>query len=281
MGLESLYEERGNPFDPGGGCGTLDGLPISCSELRMRMQGGSVGVEIEVPVSPRVVYPQPTPIAPYYPLHLTVFRYPIISLGVGLHVTWVPTIRDHKEGYYLDVAEEVFEEPQESAMAIAQRKNCATPNSIVEQYKLEFEAQWNRTLRTGEENGSLVFYEHAANTYFRLSLSEGRHLTDRISTDPAMPESRGETRRALDYFRREGRNLYFLAFFHTHPNSPHTGKSSTGPSGDDIQFQSDFGNALGILRTGTGYSFFSNGRTFRPDDARANECIWSLNKQRG
>src|SRR5205814_2867203 len=45
MGLTSLYEERGNPFDFGGGCGTLDGLPISCSELRMRMQGGSVANE--------------------------------------------------------------------------------------------------------------------------------------------------------------------------------------------------------------------------------------------
>ena len=41
----SLYEERGNPFDPGGGCGTVDGIPISCSELNMRMQGGSVSNE--------------------------------------------------------------------------------------------------------------------------------------------------------------------------------------------------------------------------------------------
>lgn len=77
---------------------------------------------------------------------------------------------------------------KESAMAIAQKKNCATPNSIVEQYNLEFEAQWNRTLRTGEENASLVFYEQSANNYFRLSLSEGRHLYDGITTGPALPE---------------------------------------------------------------------------------------------
>ena len=170
---------------------------------------------------------------------------------------------------------------QESAMAIAQRKNCATPNSIVEQYKLEFEAQWNRTLRTGEENGALIFYEQAANSYFRLSLSEGRHFTDRITSVPAMPEVRRETRNAFDDFSRQGRSLYLLAFFHTHPNFPHTGESRSGdPSGDDVQYQSDHGNALGILRTGKGYSFFSNGRTFRPDDPRANECIWIVNNQR-
>lgn len=44
IGLESLYEERGNPFDLAGGC-ALDGLPISCSEFRMRMQGGSIVLE--------------------------------------------------------------------------------------------------------------------------------------------------------------------------------------------------------------------------------------------
>lgn len=130
--------------------------------------------------------------------------------------------------------------PQESAMDIAQRKNCATPNSTVEQYKLEFEAQWNRTLRTGEENGSAVFYEQASNNYMRISLSEGRH----IDNLPAMPESRRETRNARDYFSREGRTLYLLAFFHTHPNYAHSGESQSGnPSDGDIQFQSDFGNA--------------------------------------
>jgi YD repeat-containing protein len=40
IGLESLYEERGNPFDPSGGCGTIDGLPASCSEVSMRLRGG-------------------------------------------------------------------------------------------------------------------------------------------------------------------------------------------------------------------------------------------------
>ncbi len=171
--------------------------------------------------------------------------------------------------------------PQESAMAIARRKNCATPNSIAEQFKDEFEAQWNRTLRTGEENGSLVFYEQATNTYYRVSLSEGRHVSDRITSVPALPEIGPETRNAFDHFSRVGRTVYLLAFFHTHPNFPHSGESRSGdPSGDDIQYQSNHGNALGILRTGKGYSFFSNGRRFWPDDARANECIWILNKQR-
>jgi len=97
IGLESLYEERGNPFDPGGGCGTLDGLPISCSELRMRMRGGSVGVEIEVPVSPRVE-PDASPRTPYYPRHLRVFREAVIYMGAGLYRTDVPTIKGGPHG---------------------------------------------------------------------------------------------------------------------------------------------------------------------------------------
>jgi len=166
--------------------------------------------------------------------------------------------------------------PAESAIEIARRKNCATPNSVVAQYNLEFEAQWNRTSGSGEENGSLVFYEQTANNYMRISLSEGRHFEG----VPAMPEIRSETRKAIDYFKREERTLYLLAIFHTHSNFRNGESRSGAPSGDDIQLQSDFGNPLGIIRTGKGYSFFSNGRTFWPDDPRANECIWILNNQR-
>lgn len=122
IGLESLYEERGNPFDPGGGCGTLDGLPISCSELRMRMQGGSVATEVLIPEAQRVRAPRLNQTAPYTTA-LTVYRNPIVSVGAGLYMTLIPTIRggpvsknNNNEGHYLDWAEEVFAEPQNPAL---------------------------------------------------------------------------------------------------------------------------------------------------------------------
>jgi hypothetical protein len=171
--------------------------------------------------------------------------------------------------------------PQEPAKpSHSKRDPCATPNSIVEQFRNDFEAQWRRTTQSGEENGSLLFYEQANNTYPKVTLSEGRHVTDRITSVPAMPEIGPETRKAFDDFKRAGRSVYFLAFFHTHPNFPSGDSRSGNPSWHDIQYQSDHRNVLGILRTGKGYSFFSNGRTFGPDDARANECIWILNNQR-
>src|SRR5215208_4857826 len=82
-------------------------------------------------------------------------------------------------------------------MDIARRKNCATPNSIIEQFLSDFDAQWKRTTESGEENGSLLFYERATNSYPKVTLSEGRHLTDRITSVPAMPEIGPETRQAF------------------------------------------------------------------------------------
>jgi hypothetical protein len=166
--------------------------------------------------------------------------------------------------------------PQSPALAERAAKNCATPNSVVAHFRNEFEAQWKRTTQSGEENGSLIFYEQATNNYMRISLSEGRHFEG----GPAMPEIRREIRNARDYFSREGRTLHLLAIFHTHPNYPSGDSRSGDPSSGDEQLQSDYGNALGIIRTGKGYSFYSNGKTFWPDDPRANECIWTLNNQR-
>jgi len=93
---------------------------------------------------------------------------------------------------------------------------------------------------------------------------------------PAMPDIGPETARA----KADHRGAYFMAVFHTHPNWVSGASAPGDPSGEDIQYQSDHGNVLGIIRTGKGYSFFSNGRTFRPSDAKANDCIWELNQTR-
>jgi YD repeat-containing protein len=46
VGNDFLYSELGNPFNLGSGCGTLDGMPVSCSELNQRMESGSVAAEV-------------------------------------------------------------------------------------------------------------------------------------------------------------------------------------------------------------------------------------------
>ena len=53
-------------------------------------------------------------------------------------------------------------------------------------------AQWERTTRSGQENGSLIFYESATNQYLRISLSEGKHLKAfrRFQTSGSRPEER-------------------------------------------------------------------------------------------
>jgi len=173
-----------------------------------------------------------------------------------------------------------FRNPQSPALAERAAKNCATPNSLLRYFNNEFEDQWKRTQKSGEENGSLLFYEKSNNTYPRVQLSEGSHVTDRITSVPALPESRKETRKAIQDYKNEGRDVYFLAVFHTHPDFSPGDPRSGEPSPDDVQFQSDFKNVLGIIRTSKGYTFFSNGKKFDSTDARANECITTLNSRR-
>lgn len=135
-------------------------------------------------------------------------------------------------------------------------------------------------MKSGEENGSLVFYNQAKNTYPLVALSEGRHWPPRRTqytpSLPALPDVGPETVKA----KADHPGAYFMAVFHTHPNWRSGESAPGGPSPDDIQYQSNHGNVLGIIRTGNGYSFFSNGKTFGPKDAKANECIVDLNRRR-
>lgn len=179
---------------------------------------------------------------------------------------------------------------QESAMEIARRKNCATPNSLVQQFKKEFEALWDKTVASsepgveGEEFGSLIFYEASTNTYPLVELSPGRHLrmgkTSYAPYVPALPEIGPDTQKALTEFRNQKRSVELIVFFHTHPDYP--GIPSNSRSGkaspDDETYQRNYRNPLGIIRTGNGYSFFSNGKSFSTTDELANECIWVLNR---
>ncbi len=315
--IKSVYDPLGNyipwqaapsappnaypPFSPNfGGQGSsfgasrdkscvLNGLPVLCTDLAHQIEIGNVSAQEILHGGRRSI------------------ETPVFSFGVGMSYYGGLDLPGDSGGYKGTVTEGGIEydvidgntnstrghyalflrsvAPQEpakpshdkgTAMDIARRKNCATPNSIVEQFKNDFEAQWKRTTQSGEENGSLLFYDKGTNAYPRVALSEGRPDTDGV---PALPLARPETDKAFDDFRRSGRSIYFLAFFHTHPNYRSGDSRSGGPSGGDVQYQSDYRNVLGILRTGKGYSFFSNGSTFWPDNPRADECAWILKNQ--
>ncbi|HEX6042837.1 MAG TPA: hypothetical protein VFZ22_00005, partial [Pyrinomonadaceae bacterium] len=284
-----LFIEGGDPFDFSAGL-TIDGLPVSQAEFDRRTQNGSAGAELSIGGRPILFVTNQQRLR-----HISFDVYEVddelrnepeshwwggayfkgtldLEVGPGFGVPRVS--RAHSVA-----------RPQESAMEIARRKNCATPNSIVEQYKLELEAQWERTTRTGEENGSLFFWERAKNLYHRISLSEGKHIrlgtTQYAPVIPTMPEIGPETRNAIQYFSQSERNGEFLAFFHTHPNYPGGDSRSGEPTSDgDVPYQKANKNVLGIIRTGKGYSFFSNGKTFWPNDSKANDCIVDLNKSR-
>jgi hypothetical protein len=161
-------------------------------------------------------------------------------------------------------------------------EGCATANKLINDPKLRkiFEGLWQRTTESGEENGALLILEPEAKPISMIwgeTVSEGRHIrfgtTDYAPNLPALPDIGIDTRKIFDKFRSQGRKVVLLAFFHTHPNYPGGDSQSGNPSGPDEQFQSDNGNALGIIRTGNGYSFFLNGKTFGPSDPRADECI--------
>ena len=76
-GSEWLYNELGNPFDLASGCGRVDGMPVSCSELQNRMDSGTVEAEFPgITINGRN--------------GRVTARQPIRSYGVGLYGVWLP-----------------------------------------------------------------------------------------------------------------------------------------------------------------------------------------------
>lgn len=313
MAGQSLYEERGNPFDLAGGC-TLDGIAIPCSEAMERLQSGIA--EQVIPVNYYVsatrngetvfsgyvgtgyarpgdmLMSQSTTHGSLTPdqtrqyanqLGNQSFWAGVVNGGIDFGTSYRETTYSDDVGthdistpYNVNIYGGAAFISQSPALAERAAKNCATPNSIVNHFREKFEAQWARTRRSGEENGTLVFYEAKTNTYPTVELSEGKHFDG----GPALPEGRMETRKALEEFSKAKRDVIFMAIFHTHPNYPGGDSREGKPSGGDIQWQADFRNPLGIIRTSNGYSFFTNGYSFDQKDSRANECVVTLNRRK-
>jgi hypothetical protein len=91
MGSDNLYYIRGNAMDIRGGC-ALDGMPISCSELRERESSPLSTVSQEVTLTDN-----------------TVIAVPVRSEGPGIVITWVPdplaTLTDAELNELLDSAD--------------------------------------------------------------------------------------------------------------------------------------------------------------------------------
>jgi len=171
------------------------------------------------------------------------------------------------------------------AMTQTQKKNCATPNSIVAMFKAKFESLWDQTVKSGnrskegEENGEAIFYEKSSNTYPEVQFSQGTHYETEsgyYNTGPQMLEASTELRKGISAFQVAKREVALFVIFHTHPNYTDGESRKNTPSQADLDFVKESGNPLGIIRSGAGYGFFINGEGFGPDDARADECIWDL-----
>ncbi|HEY2961020.1 MAG TPA: hypothetical protein VGJ37_01290, partial [Pyrinomonadaceae bacterium] len=124
MGADNLYYIRGNAMDIRGGC-TLDGMPISCSELQERMESGTVEQEYSYPEfaqgRPRLNSTGDRGSSKPGIIWRTE-RVPIVSLGAGLFMTLIPVVGggptgvgNNNEGYYVDWREDAFSfTPQKS-----------------------------------------------------------------------------------------------------------------------------------------------------------------------
>ncbi len=156
----------------------------------------------------------------------------------------------------------------------------------LETFKAKFDSLWDRTVKSGirgkkegEENGGAIFYEPSSNTYPVVEFSQGYHFESRsgyYSSGPQLPEARRELRKAIAGFQVERRKVTLFAVFHTHPDYLGGEKRNSTPSRDDKEWLKDFGNPLGIIRSGKGYGFVIHGKEFGPDDPKANDCIWDL-----
>jgi YD repeat-containing protein len=125
-----VFLDGGDPFDFGSGCGTIDGLPASCSELRMRLEAGTLeafypGRRERAP-NQRAGDPNPTTWVPV--------RRPIENLGLGIYVILMPTLLHSVESDFGSVSFSIPQEPLEKLLQlgkdelekrIKERKRCA------------------------------------------------------------------------------------------------------------------------------------------------------------
>jgi YD repeat-containing protein len=267
---------HGSIEDPWGGC-MENGLPMPCSMLGEMLQG---------PFASRFRYNEP-PVSEVHAPGRSSRRGRFIPRAL------LGTRYLDEERYRLTFVENdrtlhhaPLQRRQDTAMDIARRKNCATPNSIVETFKAKFESLWDETVKSGiraqkegDENGMAIFYESSNNTYPEVQFSQGYHFEAKsgyYNSGPQMPEARSELRRALMDFHVARRAVALFAIFHTHPDYLGGDNRNATPTEDDTGWLRDFGNPLGIIRNGKGYGFFIKGENFGPDDPRANECIWDL-----
>jgi YD repeat-containing protein len=272
--MGGLSSAQSNPDSYAVGC-VMDGLPTNCTRVMKsinRDEAESVTIH-GLALTPAI-------------LRLMASFQTVKYAKIGSDGEPMPA----EGGFFVPGRQTGFEQdptnPQDTPIEIARKKNCATPNSLVETFKGNFESLWDRTVnsgirgeREGEENGTAIFYESSNNTYLEVQFSQGYHFESKsgyYKSGPQMPNARSELRKAITGFETARRKMALLAVFHTHPNFLGGDSRNATPTSDDKDFLRDFGNPLGIIRSGKGYGFFIKGKEFGPDDPKANECIWDL-----
>ena len=308
MGLQSLYEERGNPFDLAGGC-ALDGVAIPCSEAMQRLQSGVA--EQLIPVNYYVTatrngqtvfsgfagtgYARPedmlmsqtTTHGSLTPEQTQQFRSQLgnQSFWAGMlngsidfntsyaHTTYSDDVGTHdiSTPYNVNIfGGAAIINVVAGATVDNPYPGCITIGWLVNEgfISVALKEAWENTEKTGEENGLFMVYNAKANRVSVGIASQGVHT----------PDPSGGTMPAMPNFRKDynafvnslGGDLTFLTDAHTHPSK------GDYPSSFDSESLYQVGGypAKGIIITGIGkYSLYSFAGKVPYQEAAMKDCI--------
>jgi YD repeat-containing protein len=309
MGLQALYEERGNPFDLAGGC-ALDGVAIPCSEAMQRLQSGIAGQLIPVNYYVTATLNGQTVFSGYVgtgyanpgdmlmsqttthgsltpqqtqqygsQLGNQSFWAGMLNGGIDFNTTYANTTysddvgtHDISSPYNVNIfggaaiigggaGAQTVENPYPGCVTIGWLVNEAFISTALKE-------AWEKTEKSGEENGLFMLYDQKLNMVHVGFASQGVHRPDSHGgMMPAMPKFGADYKA---FVKALGGNQVFLTDAHTHRF--HSGY----PSGDDMQAIYDLGGAGadGIIITDKEkYSLYSFIGTV-PDQA------WSMKRCR-
>jgi hypothetical protein len=276
MGQQSLYEERGNPFDLAGGC-ALDGVAISCSEAMQRLQSGIAGQLIPVNYYVTATLNGQTVFSGYVGTgyvspgdmlmsqttthgSLTPEQTQQYSARLGTQSFWAGMLNGStlfnttyaNTTYSDDVGTHDISSPYNVNIfggaaiigggAGAQTvenpyPGCVTIGWLVNEAFIStaLKEAWEKTEKSGEENGLFMLYDQKLNMVHVGFASQGVHRPDSHGgMMPAMPKFGADYKA---FVKALGGNQVFLTDAHTHRF--HSGY----PSGDDMQAIYDLGGA--------------------------------------
>ncbi len=305
MGLQSLYEERGNPFDLAGGC-ALDGVAIPCSEAMQRLQSGIA--EQLIPVNYYVTatrngqtvfsgyagsgYAHPGDmLMSQTTTHgsLTPKQTQQFDSQLGNQSFWAGMLNGSvdfgygQSTYSDDIGTHDISTPYNvnifGGAAIINGvggttvedsyPGCITIGWLLKESNISstLDAAWNKTTKSGEENGIFMVYDAKSSVVHVGVASQGVHVPDKQGTKPSMPNFERDYKA---FVKSIGTKVSYLTDAHTHLS--HAGY----PSVDDMRSLETMGGpgAVAVIITNSGkYSLYSTVGRVPDQDFEKKRCV--------